>query len=124
MRRLTALAALLATVLLGGCAADGPPLAGFNGGQWAVVSYYNRHAWEKGASCTSPEMRVTGWRVLDQTPERTIVEVRYHFHDRSVDDGDRLVSRCSDWGVRQFTLVPTGDGRAVVRAMTGPQRPR
>lgn len=124
MTRRGTLGALVATVLLAGCTLEGPPLAGFAAGQWAVVSYYNRHAWEKGASCTSPEMRVTGWRVLDQTPERTIVEVRYYFYDRSVDDGDRLVSRCADWGVRQFTLVPTGDGRAVVREMTGPQRPR
>lgn len=124
MRRRTAPAALLATLVLAGCAVDGPPLAGFTGGQWAVVSYYNRHAWEEGAICTSPQMRVTGWRVLDATLERTIVEVRYHYHDRSVDNGDRQVSRCADWGVRQFTLVPTGDGRAVVREMTGPQRPR
>lgn len=124
MRRSAARGLLLATLLLGGCAVEGPPLAGFTGGQWAVVSYYDRHAWEKSASCTSPEMRIIGWRVIDQTPERTIVEVRYHFQDRGVADGDRLVSRCSDWGVRRFTLLPTGDGRAVVREMTGPQRPR
>lgn len=127
---------VLGSAVLAGCSAQGPPLAGLEGGQWAVVRYYEAHAWERGATCPSPRMRVLGWRVVEQTPERTIVDVRYRWWDESRRDSGRFGTNgpfpwrvgggfgvCEGFGERQFVLVPGGQGGSSVRQMTGEQRP-
>lgn len=132
MRRRIMTGLLPAIALTAACSAQGPSLAGLEGGQWAVVRYYEQNAWERGATCPSPRMRVLGWRVVDQTPERTIVDVRYRWWDESRrNDDDRWPWRvgggfgvCEGFGERQFVLVPGGQGGSSVRQMTGEQRPR
>lgn len=137
MRRRNITSLVLGTALLAACSAAGPPLAGLEGGQWAVVRYYEQNAWERGATCPSPRMRVLGWRIVEQTPERTIVDVRYSWWDESRRDSGRLggddrfpwrvgggFGVCEGFGERQFVLVPGGQGGSSVRQMTGEQRPR
>lgn len=130
MRQAFVTAPLAALGLLAACATPGPQLAGIEGGQWAVVRYYEQNAWERGATCPSPRMRVLGWRVVDQTPERTVVDVRYSWWDESRRDADRWpwfgggFGVCEGFGERQFVLVPGGQAGSSVRQMTGEQRPR
>ena len=45
---------LAAVVVLPGCAWQGPSLAGHEGLQWEVISYYGARALEENAMCPQP----------------------------------------------------------------------
>jgi hypothetical protein len=122
---------LLATVLAG-CGWQGPPLAGYAGLQFKVKSFYEARAFEKDATCTRPRMTPVRATVVEETPERVILNVRYHFRDENAgfDDDDGFppfggggfLNRCDDWAERTFTLAKRTDGGVDLVAMTGPQR--
>jgi hypothetical protein len=82
----------------------------------SIQDYYAANAWEDGARCVSPSMNVTQTKVLENTPDRLVVETRYYWRDdrRMSDAGADL---CSGFATRTFTL---SQGRVV--AMTGEQR--
>jgi hypothetical protein len=82
----------------------------------AIQDYYAANAWEDGARCVSPSMDVTQTRILEDTPDRVVVEARYYWRDdrRMSDAGADL---CSGFATRTFTL---SQGRVV--SMTGEQR--
>ena len=114
------------TVLLAGCAASRVPETGFGDPQAlerAVMTYYARNATEENRTCLSPFMYgLTQVDVVEQQPERLVVEVRYLYRDRNKDDrGDGLGRECSNYGERRFTLRKDGAGVEVIE-MTGPQR--
>jgi hypothetical protein len=117
---------VFATVLVAGCAASRMPETGFEEPgalERAVARYYERHATEENATCSSPFIHgLTQVDVVEDQPERLVVDVRYLYRDRNKDDrGDGLGRECSAYGERRFTL---GKGAAGVEVldMTGPQR--
>jgi hypothetical protein len=113
-------------VLLAGCAASRVPETGFGDPQAlerAVMSYYARNATEEHRTCLSPFMYgLAQVDVVEEQPERLVVDVRYLYRDRNKDDrGDGLGRECSNYGERRFTLRKDGAGVEVIE-MTGPQR--
>ena len=126
------LSLLLLATALAGCGYQGPPLAGYEGLQFKVISFYEARAFEKDATCTRPRMTPVRATVVEETPERVIMNVRYHFRDEGQIDfddddfppfgGGGVLGRCDDWAERTFTLVKNTGGGLDVVAMTGPQR--
>ncbi|HEX2527229.1 MAG TPA: hypothetical protein VHL31_13155 [Geminicoccus sp.] len=82
----------------------------------AIQSYYAANAWEEGARCVSPSMTVTRTNILEDTPERLVVEARYYWQDGRRSSDNAAVT-CSGFETRTFTLA---QGRVV--SMTGEQR--
>ncbi len=132
---------VLGAVALGACAelARGPSLAGYPGLQFQVESFYRSRALEENASCTQPQMFITGYDVVEDTPTRLVLDVRYRYVDEGMRDFDdtffpgRIVGRggtggCTGWAQRTFVVAKSvggTNGAAVatsVRSMTGPQR--
>lgn len=114
----------LALALLAGCAASPVPATSFaepNDVQRAVMRYYEDHASEKNDTCLTPYMEgITQVSVVEETPERLVLDVRYLFRDRFKDDrNDGFGSECLGYRERRFTL---GKGTAGVEVldMTGP----
>jgi hypothetical protein len=115
---------------LAACGYKGPPLAGYEGLQFKVVSFYEARAFEKGATCTRPRMTPVRATVVEETPEHVVMNVRYHFRDEHRGDGlfplgrrrGGVLGRCSDWSERTFTLAKNAQGGVDVVAMSGPQR--
>lgn len=117
---------VVATVMVAGCAASRVPETGFGHRralERAIMSYYERHATEENRTCLSPFMYgLTQVDVVEEQPERLVLDVRYLYRDRNKDDrGDGLGRECSDYGERRFTLQKDGAGLEVLK-MTGPQR--
>jgi hypothetical protein len=112
-------------LLLAGCAASRMPATSFAEPlelERSVMRYYERHATEENRTCLSPYIDgVTQVDVVEDTPERVVVDVRYLYRDRSKDDtGENGFGReCSGYASRRFTL---GKGAAGVEVlgMTGP----
>ena len=118
---------LAATAALSGCAWQGPSLAGHEGLQWQVISYYGARALEEGAMCPQPQITaVTRARVLEETPERVVMRLDYHYRDETMDvqAGDATVYGCDGFGERDFTFARSTASGLDVLAMTGPQRGR
>ena len=117
---------VVATLMVAGCAASRVPETGFGDRQAlerAIISYYERHAAEENRTCLSPFMYgLTQVNVVEDQPERLVLDVRYLYRDRNKDDrGDGLGRECSDYGERRFTLQKDGAGFEVLE-MTGPKR--
>lgn len=130
-------AAPIGAALLGACAelAQGPSLAGYPGLQFQVESFYRVRALEENASCTQPAMFITGYDVIEDTPSRLVLNVRYRYVDEGMRDtqDDLLPNRvlrggCTGWAQRTFVIAKSVGGAdgatpaTSVRSMTGPQR--
>ena len=104
---------LLLGASLAGCSWQGPSLASYPGLQYQVISYYDGRAMEANASCPNPYMRsITSARVVEQTPERVVMDIRCHWVDDQVSaDVQGGIVPCQDWGERTFTFASQGDGR-------------
>lgn len=121
--------AILVSLLLLGACAGARDLGPYSDLRWKIQQFYADNAWEMGATCVLPRMSITDWRVVEQTPEQMILEVRYHWlddrnRDSPFDRGFGFGSGwCEGFNTRRFTVVkaPTG---FQVSAMTGEQRPR
>lgn len=122
----------LRTALLGAltlpaaCAWQGPGLAGYDGLQLQVQRFYAARATERGASCPNPKITtITRAEIVEETPERVVMLIRYHWVDdgQSVGTGSGNRSSCQGFGGRRFTFVRTGDGGLEVESMSG-RRPR
>ena len=117
---------VFAAVLVAGCAASRMPETGFGEPQAlerTVMGYYATHASEENRTCLSPYMYgLTHVDVVEEQPERLVVDVRYLYRDRNKDDrGDGLGRECSGYGERRFTLGQSAAGIEVLD-MTGSQR--
>jgi hypothetical protein len=121
---------LLLMLALGACA--GPSLGGYDGLQYKVVSFYEANALEKNAACPQPRMTPVKATVVEETPERVVMNVRYHWWDERQNDsfplgnatGTGSFGYCNDWSERTFTLAKNTGGGLDVVSMTGPQRQR
>lgn len=118
---------------LGGCASGGPGIAGYDGLQFRVISFYDARAMEESATCPQPRMRsVTRAQVVEETPERVVMNIKYFFKDEGqINDNDDgfpqfggggFLNRCNGFGERTFTFARRTDGNLDVASMTGPQR--
>jgi hypothetical protein len=116
---------LLALVLLlGACATSRMPATSFaepKALERAVMRHYERHATEENRTCLSPYIDgLTQVDVVEETPERLVVDARYFYRDRFKDDGGNGLGReCTGYAERRFTLANSDAGVAVVE-MTGP----
>jgi hypothetical protein len=116
---------LLLPAALVGCGWQGPSLAGYPGLQHQVISFYDDRAAERSWACPNPEMQsITSNRVVEDAPERVVMEVRYYWIDwsQATDVAGGSVTTCRDRSERTFTFARTSDGGLEVRSMTGPQR--
>ena len=126
--RSCALLIVATAAALAGCAAQGPSLAGYSGLQWEVISFYGARAMEEGAMCPQPQITaVTRTRVLEETPERVVMDIDYHYRDDTMtveaDTGGTKYG-CDGFGERRFTFARGGDGGLDPVSMTGPQKGR
>jgi hypothetical protein len=88
----------------------------------AIESYYRAHAREEGGRC--PALFIEGFtrvEVVEDSPQRQVVDARYFYCDRIKDSGDTNGGECIGFGERRFTLAKTEAGVEVVE-MTGPRR--
>jgi len=111
-------------VLLAACAASRVPATTFAEPleiERAIMRYYEYNATEENRTCLSPYIDgLTQAEVVEETPERLVVDARYFYRDRFKDDrGDGLGRDCTGYAGRRFTLAKTDAGVAVVE-MTGP----
>jgi hypothetical protein len=112
-------------LLLAGCAASRMPATSFAEPQElerTVMRYYERHATEENRTCLSPYIDgFTRVEVVEEQPDRLVVDARYFYRDRSKDDtGENGFGReCTGYADRRFTLAKSGEGVEVVE-MTGP----
>ena len=119
------LAAFLLTTGLAGCSWQGPSLAGYPGLQYQVTSLYGDRAMEQNASCPNPRMwSVTKYTVVEDTPERVVMDIHYYWVDesQSIDVQGSSMTTCRDWGDRTFTFAKTTGGGLEVVSMTGAQK--
>jgi signal transduction histidine kinase len=123
-------AVLAALLLLAGCGYQGPAVAGYPGLQFKIESFYDSNATEQNWTCTQPRMRgVTGAQVVEETPERVVMNVRYYWYDEAQTiEEDNLpfpgpfFQRCNGFAERTFTFAKRTDGSLDVIGMTGSQR--
>lgn len=105
-----------------------PELSAYRGLEFAIESYYERHAFERNATCLRPEMAIASIHTLEDTPERLVLEVNYFWEDRAFGNDSQKHpwrgggSWCSGFDSRVFTLAKRPDGSLSVISMTGPQR--
>lgn len=119
MRRVTGLVAAL-MLSAAACSWQGPALAGYEGLQLQVQRFYSGRATERSASCPDPRITtVTRAEVVEETPERVVMFIRYHWRDdgQEVDGGSRR--SCQGFGGRRFTFVRTGGSGLEVESMSG-----
>jgi hypothetical protein len=92
----------------------------------AIKSYYEAHASEKTGRCLAPYIDgFTRVQVVEDTPDRMVVEARYLYRDwvkdqPDVEDG-RPVSECVGYNQRSFVLDKDGSSLQVAE-MSGPRR--
>jgi hypothetical protein len=115
---------LFVALLVAGCAASRIPETSFADPadiERAIMRYYERHATEENRTCLSPYIDgLTQVEVVEETPERLVVDVRYFYRDRFKDDGGNGLGReCTGYAERRFTLAKSDSGIEVVE-MTGP----
>jgi hypothetical protein len=120
--RAAALLALIAS-FVPACSWRGPPLAGFEGLQNQVVGFYRANATERQMSCTVVIMTPVAAEVVEDTPRRVVIDVRYRWTaDRARRGRGFGPGFCNGWGQRTFTLARADGGALRVVGMTGEQR--
>ena len=101
-----------------------------------IVWYYERKAWERNATCLQPKMSITDMRLLEETAERLVFDIRYIYDDPSYGrrSNDGLFggpfggglgvpgNACFGSGERTFVVSKRQGGGYDVASMTGPQR--
>jgi hypothetical protein len=117
-RAARALAAL--GLLLAGCSGAGIESAHFGPPaaiERLIMRHYARYASE--GSCFNPYIDgFTQLTVLEDTPDRLVIDTRYFHRDRVHDDGR---GGCTGFGERTFIVARDADGAPVVTGMTGQQ---
>jgi uncharacterized protein YceK len=114
---------LLLALLLAGCSSvfgEQSPLDG------TIKRYYEAHANERSGQCLAPYIDgITRTQVLEDTPERLVVEVRYLYRDRYKDNEAGMEGNgqtgCVGYGERRFVLARSGDSLEV-ESMSGPRK--
>ena len=88
----------------------------------SIKRYYQAHASEKNGRCLAPYIDgFTRVEVVEDTPERLVVDARYLYRDWVKDGGDQPFTECISYGQRSFVLAQVDD-RLQVTEMSGPRR--
>jgi hypothetical protein len=114
------IAAVIAGLLAGCTTASWQPPAY----ETAITRYYEAHASEHNGQCLAPYIDgFTTIQVVEDTPERMVVDARYLYRDWIKDgtDADGLMLGCISYGQRSFVLARSDDGLQVIE-MSGPRR--
>jgi hypothetical protein len=127
----------LAVALIAGCANHQLPRTSFAKPaalDRAMIAYYEAHATEEHGYCPTPYIDgLTQVSVVDNQPNKLVVDVRYFYRDRSKNDRSHNQSsnnamqsgfqrQCTGYAGRQFTLGKGKTGEVEVLDMTGPRR--
>jgi hypothetical protein len=90
--------------------------------QSAVMRHYEAHASEQYGQCLNPYMdALTNLEVVEDTADRMVVDARYFYRDRFMDERRGALGReCSGRGERRFTLARNEDDGLDVVEMSGP----
>ena len=90
----------------------------------AMNRYYEAHATEQHGYCSTPYIDgLTQVAVVDNQPDKLVVDVRYLYRDRQKDSRQNSFgSECVSYGGRSFTLGKNAAGAVRVLDMTGPRR--
>jgi hypothetical protein len=88
----------------------------------AIKAYYERHASEENQTCLTPYIDgLARVAIIDEQPDRLVLDARYLYRDRFKDDRSNGIGReCTGYAAREFTLTKEAGELAVV-AM-GPSR--
>ncbi len=111
-------------VLLAGC---GPSLESTyfkpqSAVETAIAHHYERYASEENGQCLRPYIKgLSRIEMIEDDPERLVVQIRYMFRDRIQDVGEDQNSACVGFNGRRVTLGKT-DGKIEVVEMSGPKR--
>jgi hypothetical protein len=120
-RRTTSPAAVVIAGLVAACA-DAPwQLPPY---ETAIKRYYEAHASERNGQCLAPYIDgFTTLQVVEDTPQRMVIDARFLYRDRIKDGGDQnsMMLGCISYGARSFVLTRSDDRYQVV-AMTGLRR--
>ncbi len=90
----------------------------------AMKRYYEAHATEQWGYCSTPYIDgLTQVQVVDNQPDKLVVDVRYLYRDRQKDNRQNsFAQECVNYGGRSFTLAKSATGGVTVADMTGPRR--
>jgi hypothetical protein len=118
-----AMLSLVAVVIAGPAAACANPPWQPAAYETAIKRYYEAHASEKNGRCLAPYVDgFTTVQVVEDTPERMVIDARYLYRDwRKDGSDDRPFSECISYGQRSFVLA-RADDRLEVTEMSGPRR--
>ena len=122
--RVSLLGPVLLTVLLASC---GPRLESAHfqppsAVELAIANHYERYASEENSQCLRPYIKgLSRVEVIEDQPERLVVQIRYFFRDRIREVGDDQNSACVGFNGRRVALGKS-DGKIEVVEMTGPKR--
>ena len=114
---------LLPALILAGCSSAFGEQSELDG---TIERYYEAHASERGGQCLAPYIDgITRTDVVEDSPDRLVVDVRYLYRDRIKDQprdnpADALTG-CVGYGERQFVLARSDD-TLTIEQMTGPRR--
>jgi hypothetical protein len=118
------LPSLVIAVLLAGCAnAPWQPSAY----ETAIKRYYEAHASEYNGQCLAPYINgFTNIQVVEETPDRLVVDARYLYRDwvkdqRGSDSNGGMMRECVRYNQRTFVLA-RHDDQFEVTEMSGPRR--
>jgi hypothetical protein len=122
--RFVTLALLVIAALVAGCANAPwqPPVY-----ETAIKSYYEAHASEYNGQCLAPYIDgFTRIEVVEETPDRLVVDARYLYRDRvkdqrGSDDNGSFMRECVRYNQRTFVLA-RNDDQLQVTEMSGPRR--
>jgi hypothetical protein len=90
----------------------------------AMTRYYEAHAMEQWGYCLTPYIDgLTQVSVVENKPDRLVLDVRYLYRDRQKDNSQNgFATECVSYGGRQFTLGKGNTGGVEVVDMTGLRR--
>jgi hypothetical protein len=112
-------AVLVVAALVAGCANPPwqPPAY-----ETAIKRYYQAHASEKNGQCLAPYIDgFTTLEVVEDTPERMVVDARFLYRDWVKAGSDRPFGECIGYGRRSFVLTQSDDRLQVIE-MSGLRR--
>jgi hypothetical protein len=118
----------LLAALVAGCAASRLPSTDFAEPaalERAMKRYYEAHASEDHGQCLKPYIDgLTQVAVVDDQPERLVVDVRYFYRDRLKDDRgqDGFGRECTGYAGRRFDFGKGPTGAVEILDMTGERR--
>jgi hypothetical protein len=89
----------------------------------AMTRYYAAHAMEQWGYCLTPYIDgLTRVSVVENKPDRLVLDVRYLYRDRQKNNQSGFVTDCVSYGGRQFTFGKSKTGKLEVVDMTGLRR--